>query len=168
MERSLHMIWPNIKIEVLGATRHTPAHLHHVCAADQKRNLGSMQRCHRSAMKLISAAFTLDGWNCPCCVCSHHSSITRGTRYTRACRERTLTRNVHPPPPFRFLKRWQNERCVSLRPRTFTTRNIPAEKCTMRLPRFRGAQTCCCCAAILPSTDYRKKRKNSLLIFAAP
>jgi hypothetical protein len=24
--------------------------------------------------------------------------------------------NVHPQSPFRFLKRWQNERCVSLRP----------------------------------------------------
>src|SRR5262245_83330 len=95
-ERSLHMIWPNIEIEVLGATRHTPAHFHHVCSADQERNFGSMQRCHRSAMKLTTAPFTLSGWNCPCCACSHHSSITHWNRYTRACRERTLTRNVHP------------------------------------------------------------------------
>src|SRR5262245_3991474 len=51
----------------------TPPHVHHVCAADQERNLGSMQRCHRSVMKLIGAAFSLDGWNCSCCACNHHS-----------------------------------------------------------------------------------------------
>src|SRR6266550_9018668 len=161
------MIWPNIEVEVLRATRHTSAHLHHVRAADQERNLGSMQRCHRSTMKLISADFTVDGLNRRGSTYSHYSSITHWNRATRAWPGVILTRNVHPESPFRFLKRWQNERCVSLRPRTFTTRNIRAERCTMRLPRSPEAQTCCCSAAISPSTGSPKKRKNSQPIFAA-
>src|SRR5437764_463888 len=77
-----------------------------------------------------------------------------------------LTRNVHTESPFRFLKRWQNERCVSLRPQIFTTESIRAEKCRKRLPRFLGARTCCFSAAISPSTDCPKKRRNSPPIFA--
>jgi hypothetical protein len=73
------MIWPNIEIEVLRATRYTPAHLHHVCAADQERNLGSMQRRHRSVMKLIGAAFTVDGWNRASCTCSHSHQLRNET-----------------------------------------------------------------------------------------
>src|SRR5213592_2410497 len=160
------MIWPNIEIEVLRATRHTSAHLHHVRAADQERNLRSMQRCHRSAMKLISADFTVDGLNRRGCTCSHYSSITHWNRATRAWPGVMLTLNVHPQSPFRFLKRWQNERCVSLRPQIFTTESIRAEKCRKRLPRFLGAQMCCFSAAISPSTDCPKKRRNSPPIFA--
>src|SRR5215470_3768020 len=94
-------------------------------------------------MKLIGAAFAKDGWNYRCCACGHYSSITDLNRYTRAWPEVLLARNVHPSLPFRFLKRWPNEDCVLLRPQTFITRNIRAERCTMRSPRFRVAQTYC-------------------------
>src|SRR5882757_4324135 len=161
------MIWPNIEVEVLRATRHTSAHLHHVRTADQERNLGSMQRCHRPAMKLISDDFTVDGLNRRGCTCSHYSSITHWNCATRAWPGVILTRNVHRESPFRFLKRWQNERCVLLRPQTCTTPSTRAERCTMRLPRFPGAQMCCCSAVISRSTGSPKKRRNSLPIFAA-
>src|ERR1043166_834600 len=161
------MLWPNIQIEILRATRHTSAHLHHVCAADQEWDIGSMQCCHRSAMKLISFTFTVDSSNWRRCACSHYSSITHWNRRTRAWPTLMLTRSVHPYRPFRFLKRWQKERCVSLPPQTFTTLGIRAEKCTMRLPRFLVMQTSCYSAVISQSTDCPKKRRNSPQTFAA-
>ena len=78
------MFRPNIEIEVLRATRHASAYLDHVRAADQERNLGSMQRCYRSAMKLIAAAFIVIDSKCRGCACGHYPSITHLNRATRA------------------------------------------------------------------------------------
>jgi hypothetical protein len=45
-ERSFHMIWPNIEIEVFRSTRNTCVHFHHIRAADQERNFRGVQCSH--------------------------------------------------------------------------------------------------------------------------
>jgi len=68
IESQIDMFRPQIQIEIFCLTRNACVNLHHVRAANQKRNARILQCDHRSAMKAIGFTLVFPGYS----LCSHH------------------------------------------------------------------------------------------------